>query len=230
LEIKVLKNIMKRNEDLAGLNREIFDKHGIVTVNIMSSPGAGKTTILEKAIPILRKDLNLAIIEGDLMTSRDAERIKRQQVPVVQINTEGGCHLDANMINLSLNELDLADIDLIIIENVGNLVCPGTYDLGEHFKLVVLSVAEGDDKPAKYPLMFQESRACILNKIDLLPYSNFDLTTFNEDIHNLNPAMEIFHTAAFSGEGLEQWCSWLKDQVRQENYGKNDLTQEQRLK
>jgi len=211
LKIKVLRNIMKRNEDLAGVNREIFDSHSILAVNIMSSPGAGKTTILEKAIPFLKKELNVAIIEGDLMTSRDAERINRQGVPVVQINTEGGCHLDANMINQALQELELKKLDLIIIENVGNLVCPGTYNLGEHEKIVVLSVPEGDDKPAKYPLMFQEARACILNKTDLLSYSNFNLDRFYEDVLNLNPEIEIFKMSASSGEGMDRWCRWLRD-------------------
>ncbi len=209
MKIKVLKNIMKRNEDLAGENRALFDSHGILAVNIMSSPGAGKTTILEKTIPMLLENFRIAVIEGDLMTSRDAERINAYGIPVVQINTEGGCHLDANMINQAIQQFNLEDLDLIIIENVGNLVCPSTYDLGEHEKVVVLSVPEGDDKPGKYPVMFQESEVCILNKIDLLPYSNFNIDSFVKDVKNINPDMKIIKTSAITGEGLDQWCQWL---------------------
>lgn len=209
MEIKILKNIMKRNEDLAGENTALFDGHGILAVNIMSSPGAGKTAILEKAIPMLLEEFRIAVIEGDLMTSRDAERINALGIPVVQINTEGGCHLDANMINQALQQFNLEDLDLVIIENVGNLVCPSTYNLGEHEKVVVLSVPEGDDKPGKYPIMFQEAGICLLNKIDLLPYSNFNIYSFVKDVKSINPNMEIIMTSAITGEGLEQWCQWL---------------------
>ncbi len=213
MEIKVLKNIMRRNENLAGANRALFDSHGILTINIMSSPGAGKTTLLEKTLPML-KGLGIAVIEGDLMTTRDAERISRHGVPVVQINTEGGCHLDANMINQALKQFDLEKLDLIIVENVGNLICPSTYMLGEHHKVVVLSVPEGDDKPGKYPMMFQEASVCILNKIDLLPYSNFNVESFSQDVKSLNPDLEIIETSAVTGKGLEQWCGWLKDRIK----------------
>jgi hydrogenase nickel incorporation protein HypB len=213
MEIKVLKNIMKRNEDRAAVNRNLFDRFGVLAVNMMSSPGAGKTTILEKTISELQDSLKIAVIEGDLMTSRDAERIHRYGVPVVQINTEGGCHLDANMVNRALEELDLENLNVIIIENVGNLVCPGAFDLGEHFKIVVGSVPEGDDKPEKYPLMFQESKACILNKVDLLEYSNFNEEKFTKDVQSLNPDITIFRMSAISGEGLAEWCQWLKKEV-----------------
>lgn len=165
LEIKVIKNILKANEDLAGQNRNRFDELGLFVLNLISSPGAGKTTILEKTIEKLKSKIKLGVIEGDLMTTRDAERILSQGVPVVQINTQGGCHLDANMISKAMNELPLESLQLLIIENVGNLVCPAAYDLGEHTKVAVLSVSEGDDKPLKYPKIFQEAPVCILNKM-----------------------------------------------------------------
>ncbi|MBO8169520.1 MAG: hydrogenase nickel incorporation protein HypB [Thermoanaerobacteraceae bacterium] len=217
MEIKVLKNIMERNEDLAAENRRLFAEYKIFVLNMMSSPGAGKTAILEQAIPRLKDRFNMAVIEGDLMTSRDAERISFHEVPVVQINTESSCHLDAGMVNRAVEELELNDLDLIFIENVGNLVCPGTFDLGEHVKIVVLSVTEGDDKPAKYPLMFQESRACILNKIDLLPHTNFDLDRFYKDVSDMNADIEIFQTAAVTGQGIDRWCRWLEELVTAKN-------------
>jgi hydrogenase nickel incorporation protein HypB len=210
VEIKVLRNIMKRNEDLATVNRELFDRCGILAVNLMSSPGAGKTTILERTIAELKDELKIGVIEGDLMTTRDAERIHRYGVPVVQINTEGGCHLDANMVNRAVQELETENLELISIENVGNLVCPSAFYLGEDLKIVVVSVPEGDDKPSKYPVMFREAKACILNKIDLLPYSNFNVDNFTRDVLSLNPNIEIFQMSAFSGEGIEGWCLWLK--------------------
>lgn len=213
MEIKVLKNIMKRNEDSAAINREIFNKNGILAVNMMSSPGAGKTTILEETLPRLAGSVRTAVIEGDLMTSKDAERIHRHNVPVVQINTEGGCHLDANMVNRALDELDTANLDLVIIENVGNLVCPSSFDLGEHLRVVVTSVPEGDDKPVKYPVMFQEAKACILNKIDLIPYSNFNEESFLKDVTNINSNIKMFQLSAVNGEGLDSWCSWIKDEL-----------------
>lgn len=213
MEIKVLKNIMKRNEDFAAVNREIFNKNGILAINMMSSPGAGKTTILEETLPRLAGSVKTAVIEGDLMTSKDAERIHRHNVPVVQINTEGGCHLDANMVNRALEELDTCNLDLVIIENVGNLVCPSSFDLGEHLRVVVTSVPEGDDKPIKYPVMFQEAKACVLNKIDLIPYSNFDQDSFTKDVLNINSNIKLFQLSAVNGEGLDSWCSWIKDEL-----------------
>ena len=213
MEIKVLKNIMQHNEDLAAENKTILDRQGIYCINMMSSPGAGKTSILEQTIARLKRKINIAIIEGDLMTSRDAERIDRTGVPVVQINTEGGCHLDTNMVNKALQELVLEGLDLLIIENVGNLVCPGTYYLGEHDKVVVLSVPEGHDKPAKYPLMFQEAHVCLLNKVDLLKYSNFDEKIFLSDVQALNEDIEIIRTSVTTGQGLEDWCQLLLKRI-----------------
>ncbi len=215
MEIKVLKNIMERNASQAADNRVLFDNHGILAVNIMSSPGAGKTTILEKTIDELKDRFAIAVIEGDLMTSKDAERIHAHGVPVVQINTEGGCHLTADMVAAAIRELPIESLDIIFIENVGNLVCPSSFDLGEHFRIVVSSVPEGDDKPLKYPTMFQEAKACLLNKTDLLAYTNFNIDNFFKDVTLLNPKAVTFQISAFMGEGIEQWNKWLESQYEE---------------
>lgn len=214
-QIKVLKNIMKVNEDMASVNKKIFTEKNILTIDLMSSPGAGKTTILEKTIQQLKEKIRMAVIEGDLMTSKDAERIHQHGVPVVQINTEGGCHLDANMINHALNEFNIDEIDLMFIENVGNLVCPAAFNLGEEYKIVALSVTEGEDKPLKYPIPFQQAKACIVNKVDLLPYCNFDMESFEKDVLSLNPNIKIFHLSATTNQGVEEWCQWLLQEVEQ---------------
>ncbi len=214
MEIKVIKNILTRNEGQAEKNRAYFNEKKLLCINLMSSPGAGKTTLLEKTIDELKDTLNIGVIEGDLMTSRDAQRIKEHGVKVVQINTEGGCHLSADMVSKAKDELECDDLNLLIIENVGNLVCPGSFDLGEDFKVVLSSVPEGDDKPLKYPLMFTEAKACVLNKIDLLPYTNFNLDNFMKDVLSLNPNIKIFQLSAETGEGLEDWCRWLRDEVK----------------
>ncbi|NTW05371.1 MAG: hydrogenase nickel incorporation protein HypB [Peptococcaceae bacterium] len=214
MEIKVIKNIMQKYQDLAQVNRSLLDSYNIFSINIMSSPGAGKTTLLEETISLLSGDVKIAVIEGDLMTSRDAERIGKKGVPVVQINTQGGCHLDSSMIDSALKQFNLADLDIVIIENVGNLICPSTYDLGEHEKIVVISVPEGDDKPGKYPVMFQEADLCILNKVDLLPYSNFNVDNFLQDVKKLNPDLEIIKTSAVTGEGMDYWGQWLKNKIK----------------
>jgi hydrogenase nickel incorporation protein HypB len=213
-QIKVLKNIMNANENMVSVNRDIFAQQHILTIDLMSSPGAGKTTILEKTIDNLKSRLGMGVIEGDLMTSKDAERIHRHGIPVVQINTEGGCHLDANMVNHAIKEFDLNELDLMVIENVGNLVCPAAFNLGEAYKVVVLSVAEGEDKPLKYPVPFQQAKACLLNKIDLLPYCSFDLEAFERDMRSLNPDIVMFHLSATNNQGIEEWCKWLLEEVK----------------
>jgi len=216
MQIKVIKNILTRNEGQAQLNRSLFAEEKILCINMMSSPGAGKTTILERTIDKLKSVFNIGVIEGDLMTSKDAERINSHGVPVVQINTEGGCHLSADMIYQAMEEIIIKkpDVqDIIVIENVGNLVCPGVFDLGEDFKVVVSSVTEGDDKPIKYPRMFSEAKACILNKIDLLPYTNFNMDNFLNDLYSLNPKIKMLQVSAFTGEGMDDWYSWLKDEI-----------------
>ncbi|MEW6378047.1 MAG: hydrogenase nickel incorporation protein HypB [bacterium] len=214
MEIKVLSNILKANEAIAEENRQLFSQEGILVFNLISSPGSGKTSILEKTIEHLLPDFRLGVIEGDIQTSRDAERIHALGIPVIQINTQGGCHLDANMVKMALPALPLKELDCLIIENVGNLVCPADYQLGEHMKVVVLSVTEGDDKPSKYPAIFHESRILIMNKIDLLPFTNFDLAAARESALQINPHLRIFEVSCKSGQGIDSWTGWLKAEIK----------------
>lgn len=209
LEIKLMKNILGANDEIAAQNRKIFSERGVVVMNLMGSPGSGKTTLLEKTLARLAEKIKIAVIEGDLFTAKDAERIERQGVEVIQINTAGGCHLDALMIQKACVSLNLDATDLLIVENVGNLVCPAEFDIGENFKAVVLSITEGDDKPLKYPLIFKESAVTLLNKIDLLPFTNFDLNSAREDLTTLHPTIKIFETSCTTGAGLDDWCAWL---------------------
>lgn len=209
IKVKLVTNILRANEDMASRNREIFREKGSKVVNLISSPGAGKTTLLETTIRTLKNHLTIGVIEGDLMTTRDGERIAALEVPVVQINTRGGCHLDANMVHKALTELPSGKLDLIFIENVGNLVCPSAFDLGEDKKVVILSVTEGSDKPAKYPTTFEGAAACLLNKIDLLPYTNFNLREFYEDLKTIKPDLPVFEVSALTGQGMEAWYGWL---------------------
>ena len=212
MEIKVLRNIMEVNDYVARENRRTFDERSIFVVNLMSSPGAGKTTLLERAIDAL-KDIPIAVIEGDIATQYDAERIQRHGVQVVQINTQGACHLDANMIRNALENLDLDGVRLLFIENVGNLVCPAEFALGENMKITILSVTEGDDKPEKYPVMFQESSALVINKTDLLPFVDFNVQAARQRALALNPRLVIFEVSARTGQGLDAWISWLRAQI-----------------
>ena len=213
MEIKLMKNILGANDEIATLNREMFAARDVVVMNLMGSPGSGKTTLLEKTLARLVDKINIAVIEGDLFTAKDAERIERLGVDVIQINTAGGCHLDASMIQKACTSLDLNAIDLLIVENVGNLVCPAEFDIGENFKAVVLSITEGDDKPLKYPLIFKESEVTLLNKIDLLPFTNFDLHSAREDLTTLHPTIKIFETSCTKDTGLDDWAAWLLGKV-----------------
>ena len=213
MDIPVMQDILGRNDEIAGKNKSLFDKHGILAINLLGSPGSGKTTLLERTIAHLKDDLRLAVIEGDLFTAKDAERIHALGVPVIQINTVGGCHLDAQMIQDALGDLNLDDLDMIIIENVGNLVCPAEFEIGESMKVTVLSVTEGEDKPLKYPLIFKESKAILINKIDLLPYVPFKKDKAIQDIRNLNPTGEIFEVSCTAHNGLEPWLNWLRAQL-----------------
>ena len=192
MQVEVKTNVLAKNDAIASSLQQVFKEKNIFVFNLMGSPGAGKTSLLEATLQDLVKDYKLAVIEGDLFTSKDAERIHALGVPVIQINTVGGCHLDANMIQDAITDLDLDELDMIIIENVGNLVCPAEFDIGEAMKVTVLSVTEGEDKPLKYPLIFKESKAILLNKIDLLPYVPFDKDKAIKDIRNLNPQGYIF--------------------------------------
>ncbi len=211
-EIKVLQDILSANNAIARRNQSRFDKHGILTINVMSSPGAGKTSLILQTISQLKG--RIAVIEGDVASSLDADKIHKQGVAVVQINTAGGCHLDANMTEQALNSLSLNDIDLLLIENVGNLICPAGFALGEHKKVVLLSLPEGDDKPHKYPLMFTEADVVLINKIDLLPYLDFNISAFINAVSGLNPEVKIFRVSCKTGQGLADWFSWLQDEMK----------------
>ena len=215
MQLKVMENIMAANDMIARENRRLFDQHGLFVINFMSSPGAGKTTLLERTISALKNEFAIAVIEGDIRGQIDAERIERHGVPVLQINTGGECHLDANMIRNGLDEMDLSGKDLLIIENVGNLVCPAEFKVGENFKAMILSVPEGDDKPYKYPLMFKESRVLIINKIDLLGILDFNIQKVEETARALNPDIVIFHVSSKTGEGFDAWLDWLRKQIRE---------------
>ncbi|MFC1989053.1 hydrogenase nickel incorporation protein HypB [Chloroflexota bacterium] len=215
MEIKVLKGILSANEAIARRNQERLDKHMILTVNIMSSPGAGKTSLILQTIKRLKPKTRVAVIEGDVASSIDADKVYQQGVPVIQINTDGGCHLDANMTESALNNLPLEEIDLVLIENVGNLICPAEFALGEHKRVMLMSTPEGDDKPYKYPLMFTESDVALINKIDLLPYLDFNVTSFNQVVTGLNPKVKIFPISCKTGEGLVAWFSWLEGEIKQ---------------
>ncbi|MGH4139931.1 hydrogenase nickel incorporation protein HypB [Clostridium sp.] len=212
-EIKVFVDMLNTNDEIALENKEQFDSLNTFVINLMSSPGSGKTSILERLIQKLKPNLNIAVIEGDIYTTKDADRIEAQGVPVVQINTAGACHLDGNMINRALLNFDLRKLDLIIIENVGNLVCPAEFSVGEDIKLCVLSVTEGNDKPLKYPLMFEKSSAVILNKTDLIPYTNFNKSEFYVDIKSVNPRIEIFETSCTKNEGIDDLSKYIIDKV-----------------
>jgi hydrogenase nickel incorporation protein HypB len=185
-----------------------------MVINLMSSPGAGKTTLLEKTIHLLKDQHKVGVVEGDIQSTYDAERISRTGAPVVQINTGGACHLDSNMVQEALKDLDIGGLDLLFIENVGNLVCPAEFHLGENFKAMILSVAEGDDKPLKYPLMFQESRILLINKMDLLPFCDCDVNLMEERARKINPSLKVFRVSCRTGEGLGNWIAWLRDEIK----------------
>jgi hydrogenase nickel incorporation protein HypB len=209
MKVKVVQDILGANDRIAAENRQLFKDNGVFVINLMSSPGAGKTTLLEKTLTALSGRYKIAVIEGDVATSADAERIEKTGVPVVQINTGNMCHLDGSMIRGALDDFDLKSLDLLIVENVGNLVCPAEFNVGEDMKVMLLSVAEGDDKPLKYPLMFHESSALIINKTDLIPFTNFDLEKAKKDSLSINPKLAVFPLSCRTGEGLDGWFAWL---------------------
>jgi len=208
--ITIERKVLEKNDEVARENREDLARHGIFVLNLVSSPGSGKTSILEKTCQTLREQMKIAVIEGDVQTDLDARRVAAYDVPVVQIVTMGGCHLDAGLVRDAMRKLNLSGIDLLFIENVGNLVCPSGYDLGEALKVVVLSTTEGDDKPLKYPAMFRNSSVLIINKTDLIPYVNCNLDVLKDNAFKINPSLKIFEMSCFSGEGVSEWCEWLR--------------------
>jgi hydrogenase nickel incorporation protein HypB len=213
VKVKVVTRILEANDRIAVENRKLFSEANVYVINLMSAPGAGKTSLIEWTIKQLYKKLKIGVIEGDIAGTDDAQRIESFGIPVIQINTGSACHLDANMINEAIVDLPLKDIDLLIVENVGNLVCPAEFKVGENMKVMILSMTEGDDKPLKYPLMFQESSALILNKIDLLPYTNANIEKIKKNSLYLNPSLKIFEVSCKTGEGIVEWTDWLQSLI-----------------
>ncbi|HIJ57250.1 MAG TPA: hydrogenase nickel incorporation protein HypB [Deltaproteobacteria bacterium] len=213
MEIKVVRKVLDANEKMAEQNRALFKDKGVFVINVMSSPGSGKTTILERTLNNIMPGIKTAVIVGDVSTTHDADRLAKSGAPVVQVNTDafgGDCHLAAHVIENAASQLDLDNIDLLIVENIGNLVCPAEFDLGENLKVVVLSVTEGEDKPVKYPLMFRVCDSAILNKIDLLPYLDYEKDLAVESIRKIHPDMPVFEMSAKTGDGFDAWTDWLK--------------------
>lgn len=221
MKVTLRTDVLTNNNKAAEFNRELFANTNTFVINMMSSPGAGKTTLLEETVRALTGRYRIAVIEGDLATERDADRIRALGAKAVQINTHGGCHLDARMVAAALAELDLDEIDLLFIENVGNLVCPSGYDLGQHKKIAVLSVPEGNDKIPKYPTMFMRTELVLVNKIDLLPYLNFDIEQAKIDLEGINPESILIPISATTKEGFDNWLTWIEgvmgDDCSQEN-------------
>ena len=214
MEIPVIRNVLEANDKIADELRTFFKEKKILVLNLISSPGAGKTSLLERTLTDLRDEFHMAVIEGDLQTDNDARRVAATGAQAVQINTEGGCHLNGNMVFEALKSLSIDNIDILFIENVGNLVCPVEFDCGEDAKIALLSVTEGDDKPEKYPLLFNLAEAMILNKIDLLPYVDFDTKRAYEFSTKLNKNLAIFDVSCRTNEGLDQWYSWLRNKLQ----------------
>jgi hydrogenase nickel incorporation protein HypB len=216
-KIEVIQNVLEANETIASRNQQLLDKHKVFAINIMSAPGAGKTSLILQTLTRLKGRLNIAVIEGDVASTVDAEKVQSQAKAVVQINTRNmpeSCSLIAAMIEPALKDVPLDNIDLILIENVGNLICPSEFTLGEHRRVVISSLPEGDDKPIKYPLIFIDTDAVLINKMDLLPYVDFDVAAFRRTIAGLNPKVEVLQVSCKTGEGIERWCSWILEQVK----------------
>jgi len=213
-KIVIEQDIQQKNNLIAERNRGYFEAKNVLTLNLVSSPGSGKTCLIERTIKDLSQEINYFIIEGDQQTMLDAERIQKAGAPVVQINTGNGCHLNADMINNAIKKIEIINRSVLIIENVGNLVCPALFDLGESYRIVIISVTEGDDKPLKYPTMFHSSNLCIINKTDLLPYVDFNVKKCKEFALRINHHLQFFEMSVKSGEGLENWYSWLREQYK----------------
>ncbi len=215
MEIPIVQKVLEANERIAEENRRLFEEMDVLVINLMSGPGAGKTTLLERTIEGLKDRYHFGVIEGDIQSTHDAEKIMATGVPVVQINTGGACHLDGNMIRQALDKLDIAPLDVLVVENVGNLVCPAEFDIGEDFKVMLLSTPEGDDKPLKYPLIFHESSLLLINKMDLLPYVECDIGKIRQESLKINPHLEIIEISCKTGEGLPSWFHWLEDRANE---------------
>ncbi|HEY5500942.1 MAG TPA: hydrogenase nickel incorporation protein HypB [Candidatus Humimicrobiaceae bacterium] len=210
MEIEVIQNIMQYNKDEADINRILFKENKILVINLLSAPGAGKTSLIIETIKRLEPEIKIGVIEGDISSTHDAQKIKKLISPVVQINTGGTCHLNASMVSHALKKLDISKINILFIENVGNLICPVGFDLGEDFKIVLSSVSEGDDKPVKYPKIFIKANLVLLNKMDMIDYSDFSLVFFKKKIKELNNLINILELSCKSGLGFEEWIDWLK--------------------
>jgi hydrogenase nickel incorporation protein HypB len=210
MKIEVIENVMQYNKEEADINRSLFKINGVIVINILSAPGAGKTTLIMETIKKLGKKYNIGVIEGDISSTHDSEKIKSLTDDVVQINTGGTCHLNASMVAKALEKLDIKKLDILFIENVGNLICPVGFDLGESFRLLLSSVSEGDDKPVKYPKAFIKTDLVILNKTDMLQYSDFNNDFFTGNVKELNPGIEIIRLSCKSGQGVEDWINWIE--------------------
>jgi hydrogenase nickel incorporation protein HypB len=214
MKIPIVKQVLEANDRIAEENKRLFEGKKLLVINLMSGPGAGKTTLLVKTIQTLKDQYRIGVIEGDIQSTYDAEKIVSAGAPAVQINTGGACHLDANMVREALAHLDIDSLDILIVENVGNLVCPAEFNLGEDYKVALLSVAEGDDKPLKYPLIFHESSLLLVNKTDLLPYVDCSVKKVREESLKINPRLEIFEVSCKTGDGLTRWFEWLRGKVK----------------
>lgn len=213
MEIAIMKAVLEENDDRAREITELLKDKQILLLNLISSPGSGKTTLLERTVGHFKDKYSIAVIEGDITTARDAERLEKYQIPLVVINTDGACHLNSMSIKNALLEFKLDNLDIIFVENVGNLVCPSEFNIGENAKVAILSTAEGDDKPAKYPLLFRESELLILNKIDLIPYTNFKKESFYKDLKKINGDLPVIETSCTKNEGLSKWFEWIEHKI-----------------
>jgi len=215
--ITIERKVLEKNDEIARQNRDMFSERGMFVINVVSSPGSGKTSLLERTLEQLKDKIKIAVIEGDVQTDFDAKRVERYNVSVVQIVTNGGCHLEAKLVKDALDNMDLIDVKILVIENVGNLVCPAGYDLGENMKVVIVSTTEGDDKPLKYPKMFRNAPILIINKIDLLPYVDCNIEDLKNNALQINPSLKIFETSCTTGVGIPEWCQWLEKNVSVKN-------------
>ena len=207
--ITIERKVLEKNDDVAATNRALFKKHGLFVFNLVSSPGAGKTSLLEAVVTYLKGRTAIGVVEGDVQTDLDAQRVSKLGVPAVQVITRGGCHLEAPLVRQAIEAMDLSKLKVLVIENVGNLVCPANYDLGEELKVVVLSTTEGDDKPLKYPAMFKNAQVLVINKVDLLPHVNCNIEQMKHNAREINPELLIFETSATTGTGIGAFCEWI---------------------